>query len=234
MKIQDSTIVVIEQNVTEAALPQAYWAADILILSETNQDLIRRHAPAHWSFYFPAGDSHQVIGWNTETFRLDDVMRNGRKRNWATRSFRFHRSGLAEHWKLRTPARWIHEVDLIHIATGELLTIGAMWWLNSWRKEKRRWKIIMQRTVPVVKARMARCEARGRLGLYGGDTNHVTFNFRGFFRGFRAAPRFGLDRLFWTRTKRLTLKSLRKGHKIGVGNQLKHESLIAEYVLRTD
>jgi hypothetical protein len=223
--------VVIVQNMTEGAPPKSYWDADVLLLSETNHKLLRQESPEEFDWYFPERDPHQAIGWNSLTFAADKNRINGGD---YTRTIRFHRSGAAEGWlnrkrPVRTPARFLHEVDLVHITTDQPFTFGAMWWLNSWRHERfRRW-IVKTTTIPVVRDRMRRCADRGRLGIYGGDTNHVTFDFVGFFDRYRVAFRRGLDHVFWLRSKWLELLEIHHGPKVGVGTQMRHHSLVARF-----
>lgn len=227
---QTMEVTVIEHNQTEGDMLSIYWQADILIFSETSHSKIRAQSPGNFAWYFPA-DVHQAIGWNTDTMRLDGSS--------SKRSYRFHGSGEAEGWLNRnppipSPARFLHEVDLYSIKTSTPITVGATWWLNSWRNEEPRRQIVASTTIPVMKERFARVIERDRVGITGGDINHITYNFSNTFPGWNTAPSGGLDRMFWTKDNRVRFNGTSKGPITGVGSQLKHESLISDFTLHAE
>ena len=210
------TILAAGQNLTEGPPTDFLRRADIITTQETRPWRLRRGLPGKRHHIHPR-DRHQAISWGP-VYTVTD-------RGYA----RFHRSGRAEGWKFRTPARgalW---------TTGHLfgdpdlkLAVIDMWWLNSWGKDNAegpaRKAVIEERTIPVVDRLLNRLHREDYTVLMQGDTNNIRWS--GLMPNMWRVAATGLDRMWVTRGGILTPTGpLLHGPETGVGSDRRHRAI---------
>lgn len=212
-------------NLTEGIPTTADAESDVLVCQEVDRRRTRRGLDGH-RFFFPARDRHQCIAWNPDVF----------KRDGHGTAFRLHRSGRAEGWPFKSPARYVLRQWLVHRETGLLLTVFGVWLLNSW-DPVRRDEDTAQRmqigtaSLEVIARKVAVERHDGRIPLVGGDFNSQRARI-GFGGLHNAGPARGLDRLFYTPGP-LVLGRTWEGPPTGVGRDMQHHSRHAEFTIAT-
>ena len=204
------------QNMTEGHPTSANIAADILICQEVDGPLVRRvMRQQDCRTYLPKRDPHQSISWDPQVITVTH-------KGWNV----FHRSGVAENWNLRTPARGlIYVKGFLTEKPEEKVAIAGWWALNSWGKpyERQRENVVRQTTLTKVEKWVKAMHRQDRSIIREADANNIRWD--GELRGLRQLHRRGLDRLWVSGIFHPTKQGVWEGPKTGKGNDMQHHSL---------
>lgn len=223
-------IPVATQNMTEGPVTDDLRSAAIVILQEIDRRKVVEGFGPDWGFYFPKHDSHQALGWRKDLFHKDAP----------SRYFRFHGSGTGDDRipdSIPTPARGLLKANLVLTEFNLPIKVLGTWPLNSWWPGRPdqftpiRRRIVEELELPVIRREMAQVRDNDKaIGFIGADWNSIKAPLE--FDGWNQRPDRGLDRIMWTRDKRVRFVRMREGAKTGVGNDMRHNSVICTFDIR--
>lgn len=218
------------QNCTEGPVTPAIRKQDVLIGCEIDKGRIREGLPG-WAHFFPVLDAHQSISWNPAKFKATF---KGYQR--------YHDSGRAEGWPIRTPARGVIFVQGHHRDLPEVpVTLWGTWLLNSWnpagdhdRHTPERRRIVDDLELPVLRTFLRRERHAGRVTIGGGDMNSLPWS--GHINGLIQIKPRGLDRAYISDNDlRVRLRgNVTEGPTTGVGPQKRHKSTLFTVALQRE
>lgn len=208
------------QNMTEGSPSADVRNSMVFVGCEVDKRRLIEGMPDHYKMHMVPRDKHQAIMWNPREFK---VVAKG--------YVQFHKSGDHEKYPYGTPSRgliWVRG-HLADDATRSMITIGGMWWLNSWfpmrgdKNTAHRRRVVETTTIPKVEQWIKRQHKANRSVILGGDINSMKWD--GELPGMKQVNRGQLDRAWVTRDSGLIVKREHHGPKVGVGNQMRHNSL---------